>query len=228
MLQLCTSWTSNIITTCKTTSLNLNDELNPLKRLRDQSYALELKGCPSLKVFISRFHEAIEQVTEMSDLYDITYFTWVLVSPTREDVQYNGIGVPWRSRWRIIDRIVAAGGITSTRILARSITCSFISSVSTTCILRARRRMMRNQWSLPQGLQKIVAPHHQLLRRRKVGTVRSPVTSSSSVTRWRKRRGTIIVLDMKNRLIFSALTSPRETCSLPSTESSGTKWNSLQ
>lgn len=111
-----------------------DDELNPLKRLRDQSYALELKGCPSLKVFISRFHEAIEQVTEMSDLYDSTYFTWVLVSPTREDVHYNGIGVPCRSRWRIIDRIVAAGGITSTRILTRSITCSFISSVSTTCI----------------------------------------------------------------------------------------------
>ena len=38
------------------------------ERLRDQLYALKQKNCPTLEVYISRFREAIMQVTEMSEL----------------------------------------------------------------------------------------------------------------------------------------------------------------
>ncbi|TDH70821.1 uncharacterized protein CCR75_008738 [Bremia lactucae] len=42
--------------------------------------------------FFLRFHEAIVQVTEMSELDRITYFTRRLLSPTREEVQYRRCG----------------------------------------------------------------------------------------------------------------------------------------
>ncbi|OWZ04564.1 Retroelement pol Polyprotein [Phytophthora megakarya] len=70
----------------------LTDEFVPpdlQERLRDQLYALKQKNCPNLEEYISRFREAIMQVTEMSELDKITYFTRGLVSPTREEVQYR-------------------------------------------------------------------------------------------------------------------------------------------
>ena len=72
--------------------VQVNEEFVPpdlQERLRDQLYALKQKSCPNLEVYISRFREAIMQVTEMSELDKITYFTRGLVSPTREEVQYR-------------------------------------------------------------------------------------------------------------------------------------------
>ncbi|POM77060.1 Hypothetical protein PHPALM_5616 [Phytophthora palmivora] len=70
----------------------LTDEFVPpdlQERLRDQLYALKQSNCSNLEEYISRFREAIMQVTEMSELDQITYFTRGLVSPTREEVQYR-------------------------------------------------------------------------------------------------------------------------------------------
>lgn len=70
----------------------LTDEFVPpdlQERLGDQLYALKQKNCPNLEAYISRFREAIMQVTDMSELDKITYFTRGLVSPTPEEVQYR-------------------------------------------------------------------------------------------------------------------------------------------
>ncbi|KAG6585117.1 Retroelement pol Polyprotein [Phytophthora cinnamomi] len=72
----------------------LTDEFVPPDlqvRLRDQLYALKQNNCPNLEEYLSRFREAIMQVTDMSELDKITYFIRGLVSPTREEVQYRRI-----------------------------------------------------------------------------------------------------------------------------------------
>ena len=59
------------------------------ERMRDQLYALKQRSSPNFEVYISRFCEAIMQVTDMSELVKVTYLTQRLVSPTRQEVEYH-------------------------------------------------------------------------------------------------------------------------------------------